>query len=94
LGAIRQDQSDPDCLDLSQGSGSIPGSERWTYRGDIGRLGIPIGVKEAIGKRVGLLSKSTNRTLTLASVIGREFDLSVLLKIESGANCSPTTVNR
>jgi predicted ATPase len=54
---------------------------RWTYSGDIGSLGIPEGVREAIGRRLARLSESTNKVLTQAAVIGREFDLNLLARI-------------
>jgi class 3 adenylate cyclase/tetratricopeptide (TPR) repeat protein len=47
-------------------------------RGDINSLGIPEGVKEAIGRRLSRLSPATNKVLSIASVIGFEFDLAVL----------------
>lgn len=54
---------------------------RWTFRGDIQLLGIPLGVREAIGRRLSRLSEQTNKVLSLASVIGREFDLALLEQI-------------
>src|SRR6185369_7007184 len=54
---------------------------RWTYRGPIAQLGIPEGVREVIGRRLGRLSEATNRVLGLAAVIGRQFDLALLAKI-------------
>ena len=44
-------------------------------------LGIPEGVREVIGRRLGRLSEGTNRILGLAAVIGRQFDLALLAKI-------------
>jgi tetratricopeptide (TPR) repeat protein/predicted Ser/Thr protein kinase len=46
--------------------------------GRVADLGLPEGVKEVVGRRLSRLSESCNRALTLASVIGREFDLDVL----------------
>ncbi len=54
---------------------------RWTYRGAIAGLGIPEGIREVIGRRLGRLSESTNRMLGLAAVIGREFDVALLAKV-------------
>ncbi len=54
---------------------------RWTYRGPIAALGIPEGVREVIGRRLGRLSEATNRVLGLAAVIGRQFDVALLAKI-------------
>ncbi|HVE76166.1 MAG TPA: protein kinase [Actinomycetota bacterium] len=39
---------------------------------------IPQGVKEVIGRRLDQLTPACNEMLTLASVVGREFDLAVL----------------
>src|SRR5262245_61970315 len=54
---------------------------RWTYRGAIEGLGIPEGVREVIGRRLGRLSDRTNRLLGLAAVIGRQFDVPLLARI-------------
>ena len=54
--------------ELVQGSG---GRESWSVR-------IPEGVREVIGRRLDRLSERCNETLTVASVIGREFTLGQL----------------
>lgn len=41
-------------------------------------IGLPAGVREVIGKRLNRLSRICNQTLSIASVIGREFDFAVL----------------
>jgi predicted Ser/Thr protein kinase len=41
-------------------------------------LGLPEGVKEVIGRRLSRLSEACNRTLGLAAVLGREFDVEIL----------------
>ena len=51
---------------LRQGSG-----QAWTVR-------IPEGVREVIGRRLDRLSELCNQTLTVASVIGREFEMAQL----------------
>ncbi|MEE8139232.1 MAG: alpha/beta fold hydrolase, partial [Thermoanaerobaculia bacterium] len=48
---------------------------RWTTHLAVDRMGIPEGVKDVIGRRVSRLSVECNSILTIASVIGREFDL-------------------
>jgi predicted ATPase len=58
--------------------------DRWTYRGDVAALGIPEGIKEAIGRRLGRLPEATNKTLGLAAVIGRQFDVRLLAAIADG----------
>ena len=42
---------------------------------------LPQGVREAIGRRLNALSDECNRVLTLAAVIGREFDVNVLERV-------------
>jgi len=44
----------------------------------LGELGIPEGVREVIGRRLSRLSPACVAALTVASVLGREFDLSLL----------------
>ena len=46
-------------------------------------LRVPEGVRDVIGKRLSRLSKECNQILAVASVIGREFDLDVLLEVSS-----------
>ena len=48
--------------------------DSWTVR-------IPEGVREVIGRRLNRLSQRCNETLTIASVIGREFDLRQLVPL-------------
>lgn len=54
---------------------------RWTYRGEIAGLGIPEGVREVIGRRLGRLAEPTARILGLAAVIGRQFDVGLLARV-------------
>ena len=44
-------------------------------------LGLPEGVKEVIGRRLSRLSEECNRALALAAVIGREFDVELLIAL-------------
>jgi tetratricopeptide (TPR) repeat protein/predicted Ser/Thr protein kinase len=53
---------------------------RW-QRLEIDQLEIPQSVKAAIGRRVQKASETTKRVLTIAAVIGREFDPDILVKI-------------
>ncbi len=46
-----------------------------------GRLAIPQSVRDVIARRLTHLSKECNRTLVLASVIGREFALDALARV-------------
>lgn len=45
---------------------------------EIHELGIPEGVKDVIGRRLERLSGSANRLLSVASVVGRGFDLNLI----------------
>lgn len=66
---------------LTESAAVFREGERWTYQGDIAALGIPEGVKDVIGRRLGRLSEATNKVLSLAAVIGRQFDLPLLTRI-------------
>jgi DNA-binding CsgD family transcriptional regulator len=44
---------------------------------------IPEGLRDAVGKRLSRLNETTNRVLSVASVIGREFQLEVLRKVNA-----------
>jgi predicted ATPase/class 3 adenylate cyclase len=50
-------------------------------RGEVQRLEIPDGVKEAIGRRLSRLSVETNKILGIAAVIGLEFDIKLLRQV-------------
>jgi DNA-binding winged helix-turn-helix (wHTH) protein len=45
---------------------------------EVGDLRLSEGIKEVIGRRLSRLSEACNRTLSIAAVIGREFDVAVL----------------
>ena len=44
-------------------------------------LGVPEGVKEVIGRRIARLAEGTERLLTIGALIGREFDLDLLVDV-------------
>jgi tetratricopeptide (TPR) repeat protein len=50
----------------------------WTTHLSIDQLGIPEGVREAVGRRLSRLSGDTNHALRIAAVVGSEFDLRVV----------------
>src|SRR4029079_15928609 len=59
---------------------------RWVVS-DRRRVGLPEGVREVIGKRLSPLGDDTNDVLSVAAVIGREFDSRLLTEasgLESG----------
>jgi len=51
---------------------------RWQTDLTIHQIGIPDGVKDVIDRRLSQLSEECNSVLTIASVIGREFDIKSL----------------
>ena len=57
-----------------------PGADgRWTIAQTTEPLGVPEGVREVVGRRLGRLSEAASATLELAAVIGADFDLDVLV---------------
>jgi class 3 adenylate cyclase len=51
---------------------------RWVLTGELGDLGLPNSVRDVVGRRVERLGEEALRVLSLASVIGREFDVDLL----------------
>ena len=54
---------------------------RWTAAGDWSEMELPTSVREVISARVARLGASAGRVLTLAAVIGREFDFDLLVSV-------------
>ena len=50
----------------------------WRLTVDLDEIGLPTSVREVVAQRVATLGEETERALSMASVIGRDFDLSVL----------------
>ena len=59
-------------------------SGRFTVRGEVSALGLPQSVREVLGRRVERLGEQEHRVLSVAAVIGREFDLDLLLAVTEG----------
>jgi class 3 adenylate cyclase/tetratricopeptide (TPR) repeat protein len=55
-------------------NGAIGPTVPWPEPDKVYLLEIPEGIREVVGRRLSRLSEGTNRTLALATVIGREFD--------------------
>ena len=51
---------------------------RWVGGVAVEDLGIPEGVREVVGRRLAHLQRTTNDVLTVAAVVGRDFDRDVL----------------
>jgi tetratricopeptide (TPR) repeat protein/predicted Ser/Thr protein kinase len=56
-------------------------TDAFAHSNDHISLGLPEGVKEVIGRRLSRLSEECNRALALAAVIGREFDVELLIAL-------------
>jgi predicted ATPase/class 3 adenylate cyclase len=54
---------------------------RWQLVGDLADLGLPQSVREVIGRRVSRLGPDARTALSVAAVIGRDFDLDLLLAV-------------
>jgi class 3 adenylate cyclase/tetratricopeptide (TPR) repeat protein len=53
---------------------------RWTAEDSLEQVALPDSVREVIGARVGRLGPEAERVLSLAAVIGRDFDLDLLAR--------------
>jgi class 3 adenylate cyclase/tetratricopeptide (TPR) repeat protein len=53
---------------------------RWVTSPDLRTSGLPVSIKEVVGRRVARLGEGTQRVLSLAAVIGRDFDVDVLAR--------------
>ena len=62
-------------------SGAIEQQEdgRWRVVGDLSELGLPQSVREVVSRRVERLGPDARTALSAAAVIGRDFDLDLLL---------------
>ncbi len=54
---------------------------RWRLVGNLAELGLPQSVREVIGQRVERLGSDARTALSAAAVIGRDFDLDLLLAV-------------
>ncbi len=54
---------------------------RWRLVGEVAELGLPQSVREVVGRRVERLGPDARTALSAAAVIGREFDLDLLLAV-------------
>jgi tetratricopeptide (TPR) repeat protein len=53
----------------------------WTVRGELSELGLPESVREVLGRRIERLGEETRKALSTAAVIGRDFDVDLLLRV-------------
>ncbi len=64
---------------LAQNGTFVQGADgMWHLTTDLEKVGLPGSVREVVAHRVATLGPEIERTLSMASVIGRDFDLTVL----------------
>ena len=65
------------------GSGVIFQREdgRWGAATDLRAAGLPVSVREVVGRRLASLGPDTERILALAAVVGRDFDIALLAQV-------------
>src|SRR6476660_5512526 len=54
---------------------------RWVADSDLRAVGLPVSVREVVGRRLAGLGPDTERALGLGSVIGRDFDVPLLAAV-------------
>ena len=54
---------------------------RWVAEESLEQMALPDSVREVIGARVGRLGQDAERVLSVAAVIGRDFDLDLLARV-------------
>jgi class 3 adenylate cyclase/tetratricopeptide (TPR) repeat protein len=54
---------------------------RWVSDVDLRAVGLPVSVKEVVGRRLAGLGPDTDRVLSFAAVIGRDFDIPLLAAV-------------
>jgi len=54
---------------------------RWRLVGDLAELGLPQNVREVVGRRVARLGPDARTALSAAAVIGRDFEIELLLAV-------------
>jgi class 3 adenylate cyclase/tetratricopeptide (TPR) repeat protein len=70
---------------LSDSGAVVQGADgRWRIRQSMGEVGLPDSVREVVSRRVARLGEPTQRALTTAAIIGRDFDLDLLTDVVGG----------
>jgi len=67
---------------LAESGGIVLGDDgRWSVADDLDDISLPSSVRDVVGRRVERLGAEALRVLSLAAVIGREFDISLLARV-------------
>jgi class 3 adenylate cyclase len=59
---------------------------QWALDGGLAGLGLPRSVHEVLGRRIDRLGQSAREALSVAAVIGRDFDLDLLLRVTEASD--------
>ncbi len=54
------------------------GDGRWVADSDLRAVGLPVSIRDVVGRRLAALGPDTERLLAFAAVIGRDFDIGLL----------------
>lgn len=54
---------------------------RWAVHGGLAELGLPQSLHEVLGRRIDRLGQGAREALSVAAVIGRDFDVELLLRV-------------
>ncbi len=65
-------------LHLAESGLIVQRGGRWESDFSLTEVGIPEGIREVVGRRISRLSDTANTVLTIAAVIGQEFDAAVI----------------
>jgi class 3 adenylate cyclase len=67
-------------------SGEIAQGEdgRWRLEGELRDLGLPQSVREVVGRRIERLGEDVQAAMSVAAVIGRDFDVGLLARVVGG----------
>jgi len=68
---------------LAESGDVSPRDGHWIPNRSVAAMGIPEGVRDVIGRRLGRLSAAANEALAQAALIGRDFDVGVLSAVTS-----------
>ena len=68
-------------LHLAESGAIFERDGRWVASDDLRESGLPVSVREVIGRRVARLGEATVRLLGVAAVIGRDFDASLVATV-------------
>lgn len=66
---------------VDTGSVARDAEGRWSAPADLPATGLPVSIREVIGARIARLGGEVERLLTLAAVIGRDFDVELLARV-------------